>query len=160
MDKKTQYLSQINDFRDLSGYYDIVFPNMRSLSVSTYYKNLQELTDALREFVVNAAYDITLEDKKKEGEYLDAKDILELIDKEYSKVIDPKFYENGKPKPTLTNDAKKELAERIDHYLKFTRELRIDLNIKLGVKKLLPHQESSPIRKVNKNLQRKDDEET
>lgn len=155
MAKDNQYLSQINDYRDLSGYYDIVFPNMRSLSVSTYYKQLQELTDALREFVVNAAYDITLEHDDKD---LDAKDILELIDEEYAKVIDPKFYSGGKFKQNLSNDDQKLLAETIDTYLKFTRNLRIDLNTKLGIKKLLPHMDHRPVRKVNKNLVRENEE--
>ena len=144
-----QYLSQINDYRDLGGYYDIVFPNMRSLSVATYHRQLQEMTDALREFVVNAAYDITLEYEKEE---LDAKEILKLIDKEYSKVLDDKFYENGKFKQNLSNEHKKELAEIVDQYLVFTRELRVDLNIKLGIKKLLPHMDHKPVRKVNKSL--------
>lgn len=155
-EKSKEYLSQINDFRDLSGYYDIVFPNMRSLSVATYYKQLQELTDALREFIVNAAYDIILEHDDKT---LDAKEILDLVDTEYSKVIDSKFYENGRFKSNLTNDQKKALSEAIDNYLKFTRNLRIDLNIKLGVKKLLPHQDTRPVRKVNKNLMRGDQED-
>lgn len=139
-----QYKTQIEDFRNLKPYYDLVFENMTSLSTFSFARNYQKLTDALRELVTNAPSYIEIEwEIKDKKELLSAEDILDLIEDEYSKLFDRKFI--GDPKH-LTTDDLNELENLRDNYLKFSRKLRIKINGSFAKTGFLPKMDKSRIK--------------
>jgi len=140
-----EYKTQIEDFRNLKPYYDLVFENMTSLSTFSFARNYQKLTDALRELVTNAPSYIEI-DWEKDGktETLAAEDILDLIEDEYSKLFDRKFL--GDPKHLTTKDIE-ELENLRDSYLKFSRKLRIKINASFTKSGFLPKMDKSRIKK-------------
>lgn len=139
-----KYSNQIEDFRNLKPYYDLVFENMTSLSTFAFSRDYQKMTDALRELVTNTpdyifiAWDV--EDPKTnkiEKKELDALEILDLIEEKYESLFTDKFYTHGSPK-TLNSDDEKELETLQDAYLKFARKLRILINASFTEYGLLP----------------------
>lgn len=128
------YKTQIEDFRNLKPYYDLVFENMTALSTFSFARDYQKLTDALRELITNAPDYILIkwEDKEKGAE-----DILELIEQEYEKLFDNKFFNNGRAK-SLSAIEEQEFEEIKDNYLKFCRQLRIKINSSFTKSGFLP----------------------
>ena len=118
------YKTQIEDFRNLKPYYDLVFDNMTALSTFSFERNYQKLTDALRELITNAPDYISIKWKDEEK---GAEEILELIEDEYQKLFDEKYFINGMQK-SLSTETEKDLEEIRDNYLKFCRMLRIKIN--------------------------------
>lgn len=138
------YSNQIEDFRNLKPYYDLVFENMSSLSSFAFSKDVQKMTDALRELVTNTPDYISInwnvidpESNLPCAKCIEASEILDLIEENYGTLFSEKFYINGKQK-TLTAEGEKEFEELTDVYLKFTRELRIKINASFTEYGLLP----------------------
>lgn len=140
MADQDQYKTQIEDYRNLKPYYDLVFENMAQLSSFSFSREYQKMTDALRELITNAPSYIEFEweikdpkdDKKSEKKVMQALDILDLIEEEYGKLFQDDF------KGDLNKDRQDKLEEARDQYLKFSRILRIKINVSLSERGFLP----------------------
>jgi len=128
------YKTQIEDFRDLKPYYDLVFENMTSVSQFSFRRGYKDMTDALKEMITNAPGYISITWDK---EALDAEGVLDLIDEEYSKLYTDKFYVHGKLK-SLTTQQELEFEKMRDDYLKFIRKLRIRIGLSMTASGFLP----------------------
>ena len=122
-----KYNTQIEDFRNLKPYYDLVFENMTQLSSFAFSRDYQKMTDALRELITNTPdyifidWDVTdPKTKKVERKELDALEILDLIEDEYGHLFSDKFFTNGTAK-SLNSDEEKEFDNLQDKYLRCSR---------------------------------------
>lgn len=128
------YKTQIEDFRNLKPYYDLVFENMSSLSKFSFQRDYQMMTDALRELITNAPDYIVIKWEDKE---LGAEEILDLIEKQYSTLFSKQFYIDGQMK-SLSRAEDLEFEKLKDTYLKFSRTLRIRINASFTKSGFLP----------------------
>lgn len=119
-EENQNYKTQIEDFRNLKPYYDLVFEIMSSCSRTSFERNMIELTRMLREFIINTAPYIKEPEKR-----------LEEIEGKFSDVLKHK-----KLNPTTQQEIQFEKAQ--DEYFNYIQKLRISMIIELERSGFMP----------------------
>ena len=106
--------AEIEDFRDVRPYYDMVFEILQSLSRYSFEKDVIKMTRAMRELIINTAPYIKDEDPSKKLQDMDEK-LKEFI-------------EDYKNMNELTVAKQKEVEEKVEQYFDDILQKRIDIN--------------------------------
>ena len=127
---------QLDDFRNLKPYYDLVFSIMEAISQHSFERDLIKMTRSLRELIINTAPYI----KK-------SKQRLDEIEKRLSEVLSDDYWSNS-----LSRDQQQDLEILKDNYINFVQMMRINIIQELEQGGFMPKTQIKTERKVNKNL--------
>jgi len=119
--------SNIEDYRDLKPYYNLVNEIMKSVSFHAFKKNYLNYANSLRELIVITAPYVNK-----------PKDKLSQIDSLVDKLINEKFYYNGSFISNLGAKDEEELLKAKSQYMSEMRLLRVEINEDWSKKGLMP----------------------
>ena len=131
---------QLDDFRNLKPYYDLIFNIMAALSQHSFERDLIKMTRSLRELIINTAPYIKKSKKR-----------LDEIEKKLEKVLTAKFWNNNLPKKE-----REQLEKLKDDYIQFVQNMRIEILEELEFAGFMPKTQIKRERKVNKILAQND----
>lgn len=126
-----KHKTQIEDFRNLKPYYDLVFEIMQALTEQSFKRDIVKTARALRELIINVSPYI-----------LNSKERLESIDTELDKVLTKEYYNQG----NISNEQKKEVAKNIDNFFKFIQNLRVEISQEMERSGFMPRMDKVRIK--------------
>lgn len=139
-----KYKTQIEDFRNLKPYYDLIFEDiMPLLAKMSFERDIIKTKRALKEFIVNTSPYIT-----------DPKDVIKKINKALEKVLTFDGFDNTGKRYWNPNLSSKDLEKRSaleDEFFDFIDDLRIDLHENLAEFKFMPGKDKIRQKEQSKN---------
>ncbi|MFW6174142.1 MAG: hypothetical protein ACOC5T_10410 [Elusimicrobiota bacterium] len=135
---------QVDDFRNLKPYYDLVFGVMEAISQHCFNREVLKSARALRELIINTSPYIN-----------NAKKRLETIETELEKVITANL---NKEESSLTREQRDTRDEAIDEFLKYVQNTRIEILDELEKSGFMPKTFINKERPVNPALKGGDKE--